>query len=221
MSDSLSKPSTAFEDSRLLQSGPLVEVALAVKTALENGSQRTFLVFDDTTGRAIDLDLRGSKADIVQRLSRPARQFVGRYASSPSEPSEPVESEASEPRGRGRPKLGVVAREVTLLPRQWEWLATQPGGASAVLRRLVEEARRAGGSRQERRAAQEAAFRFMMGIAGDLPGYEEGLRALFADDRTKLEQCIAGWPEDIRAYAVRLAFSAPDQLVEEGRHDEI
>jgi uncharacterized protein len=210
MSDVLSKPSTAFEGHRLLLSGPLVEVALAVKTALENGSPRTFLVFDDATGRVIDLDLRGSKAEIVNRLSRPVRQVGGRYASSPSKPAEPVEGEASEPRGRGRPKLGVVAREVTLLPRQWEWLATQPGGASAVLRRLVEEAQRVGGSRQQRRAAQEAAYRFMMGIAGDLAGYEEGLRALFADDRSKLEQCIAAWPEDIKTYAIRLAFGAPN-----------
>lgn len=208
MSESLSKSSTAFEDHQLLLSGPLVEVALAVKTALDHGSQRTSLVFDDATGRVIDLDLRGSKADVVKRLSRPIRQFAGRDAASQSEPPEPVEGKASNPRGRGRPKLGVVAREVTLLPRQWEWLATQPGGASAVLRRLVEEARRAGGSRQQRRAAQEAAYRFMMAIAGDLPGYEEGLRALFADDRSKLEQCIAAWPEDISAYALRLAFGA-------------
>jgi hypothetical protein len=206
MSDYLSKPSTAFEGYRLLLSGPLVEVALAVKTALENGSQRTFLVFDDATGRVIDLDLRGSKTDIVKRLSRSAQRNVGRNASSPSTPCEAVEGGASESRGRGRPKLGVVAREVTLLPRQWEWLAEQSGGASAVLRRLVEEARRAGGSRQQTRAAQEAAYQFMTGIAGDLPGYEEGLRALFADDRTKLEQCISAWPEEVKSYALRLTF---------------
>lgn len=211
MSDSLSKPITAFEDRRLLLSGPLVEVALAVKTALGNGSLATFLVFDDATGRVIDLDLRGSKADIVKRLSQPSQQFAIQYASTSSQPSEPAEDVASEPRGRGRPRLGVVAREVTLLPRQWEWLSTQPGGASAVLRRLVEEARRTGGSRQQRRTAQEAAYRFMMGFAGDLPGYEEGLRALFADDRIKLEQCIAAWPEDVQAYAIRLAFGPPDR----------
>ena len=211
MSDNLSKPSTAFEERRKLLSGPLVEVALAVKTAIDKGSSKTFLVFDDATGRVIDLDLRGSKAEIVERLSRPFRQFKGRFASHPSKASEPVEGEASEPRGRGRPKLGVVAREVTLLPRHWEWLAAQPGGASATLRRLVEEARRMGGSRQQRRAAQEAAYRFMLAIAGDLPGYEEGLRALFADDRAKLEECIAAWPEEIRAYAIRLAFGPSDQ----------
>ncbi len=211
VSDYLSKPCTAFQDHRLLLSGPLVEVALAVKTAIENGSLRAFTVFDDVTGRIIDLDLRDSKADIVERLSHPPRQFVGRYASRPSKASEPTNDEVSEQRGRGRPKLGVVAREVTLLPKQWEWLAAQPGGASAVLRRLVEEAKRAGGSRQQRQAAHEAAYQFMLEIAGNLPGYEEGLRALFADDRTKLEQCVAAWPEDVRAYAIRLAFGPRDQ----------
>ena len=90
----------------------------------------------------------------------------------------------------------MVAREVTLLPRQWEWLATQPGGASAVLRRLVDDARRSGGTRQQRRAAQEAAYQFMLAMAGDLPGYEEATRALFADDRHRLEQWIADWPPD-------------------------
>lgn len=211
MPDHLSKPATAFEDHRLLRTGPLVEVALAVKTAVEKGSVRTFLVFDDATGRVIDLDLRGSKAEIIERLSRPAQQFVGAYESRPAEPSIREEGEESGPRGRGRPKLGVVAREVTLLPRHWEWLTSQPGGASAALRRLVEEARRAGGSRQQRRAAQEASYRFMLSIAGDMPGYEEGIRALFADDRAKLEQCIAAWPKDVRAHAIRLAFGAADQ----------
>ncbi|HEV7137630.1 MAG TPA: DUF2239 family protein [Steroidobacteraceae bacterium] len=100
---------------------------------------------------------------------------------------------------------------MTLLPRQWEWLATQPGGASAVLRRLVDEARRRGNPQQERLAAQEAAYQFMHAIAGDLPGYEEATRALFADDRPRLEQRIADWPEDIRAHVLRLAFGAQNQ----------
>lgn len=107
--------------------------------------------------------------------------------------------------------LGVVAREVTLLPRQWEWLADQPGGASAALRRLVDDARRRGIPQEKRRAAQEAAYRFMLAIAGDLPGYEEATRALFADDRLKLERCIAHWPKDIRAHALGLAFGSTDR----------
>lgn len=191
-------------------SGPLIEVALAVKTAVEKGSSNPFLVFDDATGRVIDLDLRGTKADIIESLSRPPRTIVGRYAPDQTKPSEHEKEDASEPRARGRPKLGVVAREVTLLPRQWEWLATQPGGASAALRRLVDEAKRNGIPRQQRRAAQDAAYQFMLAIAGDLPGYEEATRALFADSHSRLAQCIADWPKDIRVHVLRLACGPTD-----------
>jgi hypothetical protein len=113
---------------------------------------------------------------------------------------------APEPRGRGRPKLGVVAREVTLLPRHWDWLATQPGGASVALRKLVEEARRTGGDRDRSRAARDAAYHFMSAMAGNLPGFEEASRALFADDRRRFAGLIAGWPDDVRDHAVKLAF---------------
>jgi hypothetical protein len=197
VTDLSSKLCTAFKGHRLWLSGRLAEVALAVKAAAE-GSPDTIIVFDDATGRVVDLDLLGTEADIVERLSRSGSRLAG---GTPPRPEE-----AAEPKGRGRPRLGVVAREVTLLPRQWEWLAAQPGGASAVLRRLVDEARRNGAAQRQRRAAQEAAYHFMLAVGGDLPGYEEGTRALFADDRSGLERCIAAWPEDIRAHALRLAF---------------
>jgi hypothetical protein len=99
----------------------------------------------------------------------------------------------------------VVAREVTLLPRHWEWLADQRGGASAALRRLVDEARRASGG-VKRRAAQETAYRFMSAMAGDLTAFEEAARALFADDRSRMEQHMASWPQDIRDHVLRLAW---------------
>jgi len=185
MSDT--KPCTAFKGTALLVAGPLSHVALAIKDA---GDFQTILAFEDATGRVIDLDLRGTNADILARLSTHA----------PAQPKPP-----SEHRGRGRPKLGVVAREVTLLPRHWEWLASQPGGASVVLRRLVEQERRSGGPKQQRRAAQEAAYKFMSAIAGDLPGFEEATRALFADNRTRFEEQIANWPPDISRYAIKLA----------------
>ncbi|MFC3676485.1 DUF2239 family protein [Ferrovibrio xuzhouensis] len=180
MTDRLSIACTAFEGPRLLAAGPLSAVALAVKAAGGGG-----LVFEDATGRVIDLDLRGSDAEILARL----------------QPSAP----AAEPRGRGRPKLGVTAREVTLLPRHWDWLAAQPGGASVALRKLVEQAMRDG--RQTRRVAQEAAYRVMTALAGDLPGYEEAIRALFAGDSAGLATHSAGWPADIRTYVTRLAFN--------------
>jgi hypothetical protein len=117
------------------------------------------------------------------------------------------EQAANEARGRGRPRLGVIAREVTLLPRHWDWLNSQPGGASVALRKLVEEARRASGDRDRIRAAQEAAYRFMLASAGNLPGFEEATRALFAHDRRRFGDLIADWPEDVRDYAIRLAFA--------------
>ena len=114
---------------------------------------------------------------------------------------------APEPRGRGRPRLGVVAREVTLLPRHWEWLGAQPGGASVALRKLVEAARRSSGDLDRSRAARDAAYHFMSAMAGNLPGFEEASRALFADDRRQFVALIAGWPGDIRDHIVKLAFS--------------
>lgn len=106
------------------------------------------------------------------------------------------------PRPAGRPRLGVIAREVTLMPRHWEWLSAQRGGASATLRRLVEEAARSGAG--DKRARQDAAYRFMQAVCGDKPGYEEALRALYRDDRDALETATGSWPRDVRAYLARL-----------------
>jgi hypothetical protein len=184
---------TAFEGQRRLASGSLHEVALAVKRAEQRAAERV-AIFSDATGRPIDLDLRGSDDEIVARLP----------ASSGSAVLEPA---PSEPRGRGRPKLGVVAREVTMLPRHWEWLNTQPGGASVALRKLVEAARRANGDMDRSRAARDAAYHFMSAMAGNLPGFEEASRALFADERRRFASLIAAWPDDIRDHIIGLAFS--------------
>jgi hypothetical protein len=223
LSESLAKPCTAFLGHRLLRAGPLVEVALAVKAAVEaagdaagaDPSAAAVLVFDDATGRVVDLDLRGDRAEIVARLARPQPERRGRFRSGPAADAAATAAgdDAAAARGRGRPKLGVVAREVTLLPRQWEWLAAQPGGASAVLRRLVDEARRHDGARR-RRAAQTVAYQVMQALAGDLAGYEEATRALFADDRAGFEARTAAWPGDVRAYALRLAFGTDAAPVE-------
>jgi uncharacterized protein len=203
--DYLVKPCTAFAGMQLLAAGPLIEVVLAVKNAMEDGSSSPVLVFDDTTGRAVDFDLRGTKSEVIARLSK--RSISGTKSTISEHPS--AEQDAAEPRGRGRPKLGVIGREVTLLPRQWEWLATQPGGASVVLRKLVDEAKRNNGGTQMRRAAQEAAYHFMAAMAGDMPGFEEATRALFANDRPRFEQQVSIWPGHVRAYATRLAFGGP------------
>ena len=183
---------TAFEGQRRLVTGTLAEVALAVKRA---GQAAPIVIFSDATGRSLDLDLRGSDEEIIARLPK--------TAPAPVEP----ETQASEPRGRGRPKLGVVAREVTLLPRHWEWLNARPGGASVALRKLVDEARRANGDRDRQRAARDAAYHFMSTMAGNRVGFEEASRALFADDRRRFGELIAAWPVEIRDHIVKLAFS--------------
>lgn len=184
---------TAFVGSRRLISGTPAEVALAVKRAGQPTAP--VVIFDDATGRSLDLDLRGSDQEILARLPR--------VAPAPAEP----DAQASEPRGRGRPKLGVVAREVTLLPRHWEWLNARPGGASVALRKLVDEARRISGDRDRLRAARDAAYHFMSVMAGDLANFEEASRALFADDRRRFAGLIAEWPPDIRDHIVKLAYS--------------
>jgi hypothetical protein len=112
------------------------------------------------------------------------------------------------PRGPGRPKLGVVAREITLLPRHWEWLASQPGGASVALRKLVEHATRANAGKDRVRASQNAAYRFISVMAGDRVGFENTARALFAGDAAAFNRLVDAWPKDIRDYAKRLAADA-------------
>lgn len=199
--------STAFQGDRRIASGPLGEVALSVKRQ-DAAADAIVLVFDDATGAVVDLDLRGSDAEIVARL---AERF-GPIQSSErvAEGQSATETSDAGARGRGRPKLGVVAREVTLLPRQWEWLAAQPGGASQALRRLVDTARRTHGDEGGRRARHEAAYRFLSTMAGNRPGFEEASRALFADNRDKLIHEMADWPVDVRQHALKLAGFARD-----------
>jgi len=184
---------TAFEGPRRLVSGPLAEVALAIKHA-EQRTMEPIAIFSDATGRAIDLDLRGGPDEVLARLPETV-------AASPRSEAMP-----GEPRGRGRPRLGVVAREVTLLPRHWEWLNAQAGGASVALRKLVDEARRSSGDRDRQRAARDAAYHFMSAMAGNLPHFEDASRALFADDRRRFVSGIASWPADIRDHVVKLAY---------------
>lgn len=201
MPDDPMRTFTAFVGVRRLASGRLIDVALAVTArAAEDGDP--ILIFDDGSGAVIDLDLRGTEAEIAARFAE-----FGNAGDATSG----VESRADPdgaPRSRGRPKLGVIAREVTLLPRQWEWLASQPGGASQALRRLVDEARRADGGQTRTKAAREAAYRFLSALAGDLPGFEEVIRVLFARDAEGYADRMTAWPPDIRAHALKLAALA-------------
>lgn len=172
----------AFDGVVRAADGDLADVAVAARRAQLRNPAASMLVFDLETGAVVDLDLRGTEQDILTRYS-------------PQAPSVP---------GRGRPKLGVVAREVTLLPRHWDWLSRQPGGASVTLRRLVEAARKADSGGATSRARAEAAYRFMSAMAGDRPGFEDAARALFAGDRPRLTAIMSPWPADICEAALRL-----------------
>ena len=189
----------AFEGGRCIASGDLRDVARAAKQALDRDKDASILVFDGQTSGPIDIDFRGSIDDVLARL--------------PDSSGVPATEDAAPPgpRGPGRPKLGVVAREVTLLPRHWEWLARQSGGASVALRKLVDEARRTGEDRDRVRQAQEAAYRFMSVMAGNKPNYEDAIRALFAGEAAHFENLIAGWPADVRSHASKLAEWAFDR----------
>lgn len=185
-------PYTAFAGERLLASGTAWEVGLAVRKALDRAEEGDMaLIFENRTGRQIDFDLRGTDEEIVARLKAP---------------DEPKTLQA--PRTPGRPKLGVVAREVTLFPRHWEWLSRRPGGASGTLRRLVDAARKQDGERYVVREAQQAADRFMLTTLGNQPGYEEAARALYASDRSGFLSLSEPWCADLRNHARRLAEPA-------------
>jgi hypothetical protein len=195
---------TTFDGHRRIASGPLAANALALKRALEAGAAGPVLVFDDSSGRSVDLDISGSEAAVLERTALRAAQLASQRQPAGADDPAP---DAAEPRRRGRPKLGVVSREVTLLPRHWQWLATQPGGASVALRKLVEQARREHADKDRSRVASERAYHFMVAMAGDLEGFEEASRALFANDQAGFARHIAAWPADVREHALRLADS--------------
>lgn len=216
MTDIRSSQYTAFDGYRLLTSGTLDTVAIAVKHAQACGTAGPLLIFDDSTGRTIDVDLRGSDEAVRARLVASSPRGPGTIESGAAALAEgnAMDSSPVEPRGRGRPKLGVVAREVTLLPRHWDWLASQPGGASVALRKLVEEARRTRQRQDAQRQAQSSAYHFMSAIAGDMPGFEEATRALFAGERTRMAALVDAWPADVRDQALKLAFGDDDAAEE-------
>ena len=169
-----------------------MEVALAAKAAVDRDDSVPVLVFDDETSRLVELDLRGTPQEIVARLKADADPGVA----------------VAEPRGPGRPRLGVVSREVTLLPRHWQWLGAQPGGASVTVRKLIDEARRVNDGRDRVRAAREVTYRFMTAMAGNYAGYEEALRALFAGKKARFDETIESWPADVRAHVDTLSAAA-------------
>ncbi len=172
---------SAFLEDELIAQGPRAVVTRRIEERYPASDFSRIRVFDDATGRVTDLDYWDASAD------------------APAEAAP-----ASPPRGRGRPKLGVVSREVTLLPRHWDWLAAQRGGASATIRRLIEDARKRRSETLTAAEAREGVHRFLTEMAGDREGYEEALRALYRSDIAGVRAIADAWPEDIRRYLNRL-----------------
>jgi hypothetical protein len=181
---------TAFQDVRRIASGGMAEVALHCKRAIDADPLSAVLIFEDSTGRQIEGDFRGSVDEVLARFST-----IDAGTAPPDHAAR---------RGPGRPKLGVVAREVTLLPRHWDWLNGQPGGASVALRKLVEAASREAAPRDRARLALEAVDRFTQAMAGNLPGYEEVMRAFYRNDDDLFHRLTQAWPVDIGDHARRL-----------------
>jgi hypothetical protein len=174
----------AFAGTELLAKGPLEDVIRAAKAALDQGSDRSIAILDLVSSRPVEINFTGNLEDVLQRVPRAPQ------------------------RSAGRPKLGVVPREVTLLPRHWEWLSSQPGGASVALRKLVEHASRDAREADLKREARDSAYRFMHELAGDEPGFEEASRALFAGDAARFGELVAPWPAEVRDHLLELAGPA-------------
>lgn len=170
---------------------------------MDNPEHGPILVFDAVSSRQIEIDFRGTVQEVLERLG-------------PIQPTDTPSSSVPERRGPGRPRLGVVGREVTLLPRHWEWLDGQPGGASVAIRKLVEEARRANRGKDRARESQESVYRFMSAMAGDLPGFEEALRAFYRGNKERVDELIRTWPADIRDQVQRLIVTAYHDDAEAG-----
>jgi len=172
---------SAFSGNRLIAFGRLADVLTASKAYLDTSDDPQLLIFEDSSGQQLDFDFSGSLEEVLRRALPPPERT-----------------------GPGRPKLGVVSREISLLPRHWEWLEAEPLGLSASLRRLVDEARKKNPGERRARKGREALNRFMTAMAGNFPNYEEATRALFAPDPARFEELIAEWPEDIRAHLLRV-----------------
>ena len=198
----------AFASGRLIAAGSLDVVAHAAKVAIDAGAPRVVQVFDAVTSEPCDLDLSGGLADVDRRYCVHAPGTSVATAPPGACASGESTGHAAARPGPGRPKLGVVAREVTLLPRHWAWLNEQSGGASAALRRLVEEARRSNAPREQLRRAQDRTYRFLMATLGDAPGFEEAMRALYACDEHEFLARSRAWPRDLRTHARGLADAA-------------
>lgn len=182
---------TAFEDHKILSQGVLEDVVLKVKKRLEKSPESQIVIYSDITGKSMDFNFQGSEKEVLKRLE---------VYTTPE-----TDNQASVASGPGRPKLGVISREVSLLPKHWEWLATQSGGASNTLRKLVEESMKKTSGTLTVKTAQERTYKFMSVEAGDFANYEEALRALYRKDKERFVSEIKAWPRDVQKHIFELA----------------
>lgn len=184
----------AFAGTDHLAEGSPADVARAVRQHLDTRGHAPVCVLDALTSAPADLAMGGNSDQVAAWAEA---QFQAR-------------EEATDQKRRGRPRLGVVAREVTLLPRHWDWLAAQPGCASVTLRKLVDAARKQGGASERIRRTQDVVHRFLYAVAGDVAGFEEVARALYAWDHERFDALTDAWPTDVVAHARRLLAQADD-----------
>lgn len=183
---------TAFDGFQMISQGGLEEVALGVKRRLKSNREARILIFSDSSGKQMDLDLSGSENDALERLKIFKSHDVNTGQSGP-----------------GRPKLGVISREISLLPHHWEWLSNQSGGSSATIRRLVEEKMKDNASGKDKiKQTQEAVYTFLNAIAGDLPNFEEAIRFLYRSDKKRFRDLISEWPGDLARHTLALSGEA-------------
>lgn len=186
----------AFADqSKKVAEGSLPAVAEKSKAYLLAHPDAGVIVFDALTSQQVEIDFRGTPEAVRKRIEK--TESPGSFSSDDAETRG----------GPGRPKLGVVSKEVTLLPQHWNWLSEQTGGASVTLRKLVDASMKKNAGRDSLRRAQESAYRFLLVTAGDRENYEEVLRALYAQDQTKFKRLMSTWPKDVRDHAFALAWS--------------
>ncbi len=181
---------TAFEGAKIVSRGLLISVVSNVKRKLTNNANCNVFIFSDLTGKLMDFNFQGTEKEVLKRLE----VFI----------EDPKSKESNSTSGPGRPKLGVISREISLLPRHWEWLATQSGGASATLRKLIEEEMKKTNSSHSVKFAEERTYKFMTVIGGDFKGYEEAIRALYKKNKENFLANIKEWSPDIRSYVIEL-----------------
>lgn len=182
------KEYVVFQGTRLIARGNMLETALAVYNAYKDKTSAPVVALDSVTSELAEPDLRGGEDGIRARYG--------------------VEADLHETKTRGRPKLGVTAREVTLLPRHWEWLESNHSGASAKLRELVETAMRASAGKDRQSHAVESLERFTNALAGDLPNAEEVSRAFYKGRMKDVIKLTADWPSDLLEHYIKLVERA-------------